>query len=71
MCDNNPPLPCLLVVFEAESMMEVSPEPNLIIPFNASDQAQVSAAFAALASARDTLAAASQLISTLPDSGFK
>ena len=83
LCDNNPPLPCLLVVFsrrdnieagfdtEAESMMEVSPEPNLIISLNASDQAQVSAAFAALASARDTLAAASQLISTLPDSGFK
>jgi len=83
LCDNNPPLPCLLVVFsrrdnieacfdtESESMMEVPPEPNLIIPFSALDQAQVSAAFASLASACDTLAAASQLISMLPDSGFK
>ena len=83
LCDNNPPLPCLLVVFsrrdnieacfdtEAESMMEVSPEPNLIIPFNALEQAQVSAAFSALARACNTLATASRLISTLPDSGFK
>ena len=83
LSDCNAPLPCLLVVFswrdnieacfdaEAESMMEVAPEPNLIIPLNASDQAQVTTAFEALAGACNTLAAASELISTLPDSGFK
>ena len=46
LSDCNPPLPCLLAVFaeadqisasfdeEAEGMMEVTPEPNLIIPFD-------------------------------------
>src|ERR1039458_8758441 len=45
LSDCNPPLPCLLAVFEdgdaiagcfdeeAEGMMEVEPEPNIIIPF--------------------------------------
>ena len=55
--DCNAPLPCLLVVFsrrdnieacfdaEAESMMEVPPEPNLIIPLNATDPDQTSRRF--------------------------
>jgi len=82
LCDCNAPLPCLLVVFsrrdnveacfdtEAESMMEVPPEPNLIIPINALDQASVRGAFATLATVCETLAAASQLIASLPDSKF-
>jgi hypothetical protein len=81
--DCNAPLPCLLVVFsrrdnieacfdaEAESMMEVPPEPNLIIPLNATDPQQTRAAFNVLANACETLAAASRLIATLPDSSFK
>ena len=81
--DCNTPLPSLLVVFsrgdnveacfdaEAESMMEVSPEPNLIIPFNATDPDQVRNAFDVLANACETLAAASKLIASLPDSSFR
>ena len=83
LSDCNGPLPCLLVVFsrrdnieacfdvESESMMEVPPEPNLIIPFSALDQAQVTTAFEALDGACTPLAAASRLIAILPDSGFK
>lgn len=82
LCDCNAPLPCLLVVFsrrdnieacfdtEAESMMEVPPEPNLIIPINALDQSSVRTAFATLATVCETLAAASKLIASLPDSKF-
>lgn len=81
--DCNAPLPCLLVVFsrrdnieacfdaEAESMMEVPPEANLIIPLNATDPDQTRAAFDVLTNACDTLAAASKLIVRLPDSSFK
>lgn len=82
LSDCNAPLPCLLVVFsrrdnieacfdtEAESMMEVTPEPNLIIPINVLDEANVRRAFATLATVCETLAAASKLISSLPDSKF-
>ena len=80
--DCNAPLPCLLVVFsrrdnieacfdaEAESMMEVPPEPNLIIPLNATDADHTRSAFDVLANACETLAAASKLIASLPDSSF-
>lgn len=82
LSDCNAPLPCLLVVFsrrdnieacfdtEAESMMEVPPEPNLIIPVDALDQVSVRRAFGTLATACETLAAASKLIASLPDSKF-
>lgn len=82
LSDCNAPLPCLLVVFsrrdnieacfdtEAESMMEVPPEPNLIIPMNANDEASVRLAFAAAGTVCETLAAASELIASLPDSTF-
>ena len=82
LSDCNAPLPCLLVVFsrrdnieacfdtEAESMMEVPPEPNLIIPINVLDETTVRGAFATLANVCETLAAASKLISLLPDSKF-
>ncbi len=82
LSDCNAALPCLLVVFsrrdnieacfdtEAESMMEVPPEPNLVIPVNALDQVNVRGAFATLATVCETLAAASKLITSLPDSKF-
>lgn len=82
LSDCNAPLPCLLVVFsrrdnieacfdtEAESMMEVPPEPNLVIPLSALDEASVRVAFATLATVCETLAAASKLITSLPDSKF-
>lgn len=82
LSDCNAPLPCLLVVFsrrdnieacfdtEAESMMEVPPEPNLIIPINALDISSVCSAFATLATICETLSAASKLIASLPDSKF-
>lgn len=81
--DCNAPLPSLLVVFstgdnieacfdaEAESMMEVSPEPNLIIPLDATDPDHMHGAFNVLGNACETLAAASKLMAILPDSQVK
>ena len=81
--DCNAPLPSLLAVFspadnveacfdtEAESMMEVSPEPNLIIPLDATDPDRVRNAFDVLGNACETLAAASKLMAILPDSQVK
>src|ERR1035441_535895 len=57
LSDCNPPLPCLLAVFaegdsiagcfdeEAQGMMEVEPEPNIIIHFDPTDQASVQRTF--------------------------
>lgn len=76
--DSNPPLPVLLTVFEkhdpiegvfdeaAQGMMEVSPEPNLILPFRPDDIAQVRDAFATLRCFCRTLALASELMKQLP-----
>jgi hypothetical protein len=81
--DCNAPLPSLLVVFsprdnveacfdaEAESIMEVSPEPNLIISLDATDPDQMHSAFNVLGNACETLAAASKLMAILPDSQVK
>ena len=81
--DCNAPLPSLLVVFsprdnveacfdaEAETMMEVSPEPNLIIPLNATDPDHVRNAFNILGTACETLAAASKFMAILPEAGSK
>ncbi|MEQ1887180.1 MAG: hypothetical protein ABL967_19110 [Bryobacteraceae bacterium] len=81
--DCNAPLPSLLMVFsprdnveacfdaEAESMMEVSPEPSLIIPLDATDPDHVRDAFNILGNACETLAAASKLMAILPDSQVK
>lgn len=81
--DCNAPLPSLLMVFssrdnieacfdaEAESMMEVSPEPNLIIPFDATDPDHIHSAFDVLGNACETLAAASKLMAILPEAGSK
>jgi hypothetical protein len=79
--DSNPPLPALLAVFErrdaiegcfddeAQSMMEVYPEPMLIIPIDTQHVESVLNAFRVLGAACDTLACASRLISILPGNG--
>ena len=78
MGDMNPPLPGLLAVFksddaiegcfdeEAQSMMELTPEPSLIIPLSADQPRSVQVAFRTLGVACDTLAAASRLIDRIP-----
>jgi hypothetical protein len=76
--DCNPPLPSLLAVLtpgddieacfdaEAQSMMEVPPEPNLVIPVDASNPADIRRGFGILATLCDTLSAAGELIRLLP-----
>ena len=78
LSDCNPPLPCLLAQFaeadsvaaacdeEADGMLEVTPEPNLIIPFDPADVESVHVAFHVLGVACDTIAAASKLIDLMP-----
>jgi hypothetical protein len=78
LSDCNPPLPCLLAVFaegdsvgaafdeEADGMLEVTPQPNLIIPFDPTDVDNVRVAFRALGVACDTIAAATKLIDLMP-----
>jgi hypothetical protein len=78
LADCNSPLPCLLAVFaegdgveacfteEADGMLEVTPEPNLIIPFDPTDVDSVRVAFHTFGVACDTIAAASKLIDLMP-----
>jgi hypothetical protein len=77
LSDCNPPLPCLLAVFadgdaiagcfgEAQGMMEVEPEPNIIMPIDPTDIASVQRAFHAFGVACQTIAAASRLIDLMP-----
>jgi hypothetical protein len=78
LSDCNPALPCLLAVFaegdaiaacfdeEAEGMMEVTPEPNLIIPFDPTDTESVRDAFHVFAVACETIAASSRVIDLMP-----
>jgi hypothetical protein len=78
LSDCNPPLPCLLAVFaesdaiaacfdeEAEGMMEVTPEPNLIIPFDPTDTESVQRTFHTFGVASQTIAMASRLIDLMP-----
>ncbi len=78
MGDMNSPLPGVLAVFksddaiegcfdeEAQTMMEVTPEPSLIIPLSADEPASVKAAFHTLEIVCDTLATASRLIDRMP-----
>jgi hypothetical protein len=78
LSDCNPPLPCLLAVFaegdaiagcfdeEAQGMMEVEPEPNVILPFDPADTDSVQHAFHTLGVACQTIAAASCLIDLMP-----
>jgi hypothetical protein len=78
LSDCNPPLPCLLAIFaeadaisalfdeEAEGMMEVTPEPNLIIPFDPTDTESVRRTFHMFGVACQTIAAASRLVDLMP-----
>ena len=78
LMDSNPPLPCLLAAFksgdavvgcfddEAETAMEVTPQPNLIIPLELSDPVGTRQGFRTLGVVCDTLAAASRLIDLMP-----
>jgi hypothetical protein len=78
LSDCNPPLPCLLALFaegdpvaaafdeEAQGMLEVTPEPNLIIPFDPTDVDSVRVAFRVFGVTCDTIAAASKLIDLMP-----
>jgi hypothetical protein len=78
LSDCNPPLPCLLAVFaegdaiaccfdeEAQGMLEVEPEPNIIIPFDPTDTGSVRRAFQMFRVACKTIAAASRLIDLMP-----
>ena len=47
-------------------MMEVTPEPNLIIPFSPGDAASVQSVFRTFAVACETIAAASRLVDLMP-----
>ena len=51
---------------ESQSMMECTPEPNLIVPVNAFDPGSVQLAFATLAAVCETLKAACRLIDLMP-----
>jgi hypothetical protein len=78
LSDCNPALPCLLAVFaeadgiaacfdeEAEGMMEVTPEPNIVIPFDPTDTESVRRTFHMFGVACQTIAAASRLIDLMP-----
>ena len=78
LMDTNPALPCLLAAFssgnavvgcfdeEAERAMEVTPQPNVIIPLKLSDEMSVREGFRTLAVVCETLAAASRLIELMP-----
>jgi hypothetical protein len=78
LSDCNPALPCLLAVFaegdaiaacfdeEAEGMMEVTPEPNLIIPFDPTDTESVRRTFHMFGVACQTIAATSRVIDLMP-----
>ncbi len=78
LSDCNPALPCLLAVFaeadpiaasfdeEAQGMMEVTPEPNLIIPFDPTDMESVQRTFHMFGVACQTIAAASRVIDLMP-----
>jgi len=78
LSDRNPPLPCLLAVFadgdaiagcfdeEAQGMMEVEPEPNIIIPCDPTDAGSVQRTFHMFGVACQTIAAASRLIDLMP-----
>jgi hypothetical protein len=78
LSDCNPPLPCLLALFaegdaveacfaeEADGMLEVTPEPNLIIPFDPANTGSVRDAFQVFGVACETIAAGSRLIDLMP-----
>ena len=78
LMDSNPPLPCLLAAFspddavagcfddEAETALETTPQPNLIIPLKLTEPASVRQGFRTLGVVCETLAAASRLVDLMP-----
>ena len=76
--DCGEPVPALLAVFErsdpvegcfdedCQTMLEVTPSPNFIIPFNGEASEGVLDAFAILATACETLSSASRLMTIMP-----
>jgi hypothetical protein len=78
LMDSNPPLPCLLAAFspgdavigcfddEAQTAMETTPQPNLIIPLHLADPSSVCRGFRTLGVVCETLAAAGRLIDLMP-----
>jgi hypothetical protein len=78
LMDSNPALPCLLAAFstgdavvgcfddEAQTAMEVTPQPNVIIPLRLCDPDSVRKGFRTLGIVCKTLAAASRLIDLMP-----
>jgi hypothetical protein len=78
LIDCGEPVPALLAVFEqhdpiegcfdedCQTMLEVTPAPNLIIPFNGETSGGVLNAFAILETVFETLSLASRLITILP-----
>ncbi len=78
LMDCGEPVPALVAVFEANDaiegsfeeerhgMLEVTPEPNVLIPFNGENTASASEAFSVLSILCETLACASSLIGIMP-----
>jgi hypothetical protein len=78
LMDSNPALPCLLAAFsagdavvgcfddEAQTAMETTPQPNLIIPLRLTEPNSVCLGFRTLGVVCETLAAASRLIDLMP-----
>lgn len=83
LADCNPPLPALLAVFragdavegcfddEAQGMMECPPEPNVILPLDATDPAAVRATFDTLGTICRVLAGASRLMDLMPGNNLQ
>lgn len=77
-CDCNPPVPVLLAIYrpgdaieasfddERQSMLELTPEPWPLIPFNGTDPASTLQAFRCLGGALNTLAAARRVLDLVP-----
>jgi hypothetical protein len=77
-CDCNLPLPILLAIYEqgdaveacfddeSQSMLELMPEPQPLIPFDGTDPASTKLAFGCLSGALDTLAAAHRVLEQVP-----
>lgn len=78
LIDCGDPVPALLTVFErtdaiegcfdeeCHEMLELTPEPNLIVPFDGQSEDGVGGAFASLAAVCDVLSCASRLMKIMP-----
>jgi hypothetical protein len=77
-CDCNPPVPVLLAIYqlgdaieacfddERQSMLELTPEPWPLIPFNGTDRESTRKAFDILGGVLDTLVAARRVLNLVP-----